>query len=100
VTAAWSVVIALGLAALARREVMYVRLARREDRALAARFGWGFAAYAARTPAFVPFGRGQLDPTVWPLTWEGSTEPEPVGHSTGSTAGRVSADGSLARGKR
>jgi protein-S-isoprenylcysteine O-methyltransferase Ste14 len=51
--------------------VMYVRLARREDRELAARFGWGFAAYAARTPAFVPWGRGRLDPAVWPIAWKG-----------------------------
>jgi protein-S-isoprenylcysteine O-methyltransferase Ste14 len=34
--------------------VMYVRLARREDRELAARVGEEFRAYAARTPAFLP----------------------------------------------
>jgi protein-S-isoprenylcysteine O-methyltransferase Ste14 len=37
--------------------VMYIRMARREDRELAARFGEEFRAYAARTPAFVPCGR-------------------------------------------
>jgi protein-S-isoprenylcysteine O-methyltransferase Ste14 len=37
--------------------VMYLRLARREDRELAARFGEAFGEYAARTPAFVPWAR-------------------------------------------
>jgi protein-S-isoprenylcysteine O-methyltransferase Ste14 len=34
--------------------VMYARLARREEREVAARFGAEYAAYAARTPAFFP----------------------------------------------
>jgi protein-S-isoprenylcysteine O-methyltransferase Ste14 len=50
--------------------VMYVRLARREDRELAQRFGWAFAAYAAHTPAFVPWARGRLSRDVWPLGWD------------------------------
>ncbi len=33
---------------------MYVRLARREEREALARFGEGYATYAASTPAFVP----------------------------------------------
>jgi methanethiol S-methyltransferase len=73
--------------------VMYVRLARREDRELAARFGWGFAAYAARTPAFLPWGRGRLDPAVWPLTWEGDARPEPGRHTSEDPAGGVTAGG-------
>jgi len=40
--------------------VMYVRLARREDEELATFFGEAFLAYAARTPAFLPWGRGGL----------------------------------------
>ena len=67
--------------------VMYVRLARREDRELAARFGWGFAAYAARTPAFVPWDRGRLDPAVWPIAWKGDA-PLDVG-SRSTTASDV-----------
>lgn len=35
--------------------VMYTRLAGREDRELAARFGEPFQEYAARTPAFIPW---------------------------------------------
>jgi methanethiol S-methyltransferase len=62
--------------------VMYVRLARREDRELAARFGWGFAAYAARTPAFVPWGRGRLDPAVWPIAWKGDAPLDAGSRST------------------
>lgn len=38
---------------------MYVRLARREDRDLAGLFGEAFLDYAARTPAFIPRGRGR-----------------------------------------
>jgi len=34
--------------------VMYARLARREEREVAAAFGTEYAAYAARTPAFLP----------------------------------------------
>lgn len=34
--------------------MMYVRLARREEREIAAGFGEAYARYAARTPAFVP----------------------------------------------
>ncbi|MGH7318327.1 MAG: methyltransferase family protein [Candidatus Rokuibacteriota bacterium] len=37
--------------------VMYARLARREDAELATRFGEAFREYAARTPAFIPWGR-------------------------------------------
>jgi protein-S-isoprenylcysteine O-methyltransferase Ste14 len=62
--------------------VMYVRLARREDRELATRFGWGFAAYAARTPAFRPWGRGQLDPAVWPIAWRGDAPLDAGSRST------------------
>ena len=65
--------------------VMYVRLARREDRELAARFGWGFAAYAARTPAFLPGGRGRLDPAVWPIAWKGDAPLDPRSHSTAAS---------------
>jgi protein-S-isoprenylcysteine O-methyltransferase Ste14 len=71
--------------------VMYVRLARREERELAARFGWGFGAYAARTPAFVPWGRGRLDPAVWPIAWKGDAPPDAGSHS--STAGGVTSGG-------
>lgn len=39
--------------------VMYVRLARREDRELATRFDQAFHQYAARTPAFIPRGAGR-----------------------------------------
>jgi len=38
--------------------VMYVWLARREDEELATFFGETFLEYAARTPAFLPWGRG------------------------------------------
>lgn len=38
--------------------VMYVRLARREDEELATVFGEVFLDYAARTPVFIPWGRG------------------------------------------
>lgn len=38
--------------------LMYARLARREDEELAVIFGEAFLRYAARTPAFVPWGRG------------------------------------------
>ena len=62
--------------------VMYLRLARREDWELAARFGWGFAAYAARTPAFLPGGRGRLDPAVWPIAWNGDAPLDPGGRFT------------------
>ncbi|HXK34460.1 MAG TPA: isoprenylcysteine carboxylmethyltransferase family protein [Dehalococcoidia bacterium] len=41
--------------------VMYVRLARREDLELATFFGEAFLKWAARTPAFVPWGRGRVD---------------------------------------
>ncbi len=33
---------------------MYVRLARREEREVEARFGKAYRSYAARTPAFLP----------------------------------------------
>jgi protein-S-isoprenylcysteine O-methyltransferase Ste14 len=39
--------------------VMYVRLARREDEELAARFDWAFIHYATWTRAFVPWGPGR-----------------------------------------
>lgn len=42
--------------------VMYVRLARREDEELAAAFGKAYLDYAARTPAFVPWGNGRRMP--------------------------------------
>lgn len=41
--------------------VMYVRLARREDLELATFFGEAFLEWAARTPAFIPWGRGRVD---------------------------------------
>jgi protein-S-isoprenylcysteine O-methyltransferase Ste14 len=41
--------------------VMYVRLARREDLELATFFGEAFLDWAARTPAFIPWGRGGVD---------------------------------------
>ena len=41
--------------------VMYVRLARREDLELATFFGEAFLDWAARTPAFNPWGRGGVD---------------------------------------
>lgn len=41
--------------------VMYGRLARREDEELATFFGEAFLDYAARTPAFLPWGRGRVD---------------------------------------
>ncbi|MBI4562144.1 MAG: hypothetical protein HY724_08860 [Candidatus Rokubacteria bacterium] len=40
--------------------VMYVRLAQREDQELATVFGGAFQAYAARTPAFLPWARDRL----------------------------------------
>lgn len=55
--------------------VMYVRLARREDDELAARFGEAFRDYAARTPAFLPWGRARVPggPRVSSATpWRGS----------------------------
>jgi protein-S-isoprenylcysteine O-methyltransferase Ste14 len=39
--------------------VMYVRLARREEEELRTVFGDAFPEYAARTPAFIPWGRGR-----------------------------------------
>lgn len=39
--------------------VMYVRLARWEDEELAAFFGEAYLDYAARTPAFIPWGKGR-----------------------------------------
>jgi protein-S-isoprenylcysteine O-methyltransferase Ste14 len=39
--------------------VMYVRLARREDRELSSFFGEAFRRYAAGTPAFFPWGAGR-----------------------------------------
>jgi protein-S-isoprenylcysteine O-methyltransferase Ste14 len=39
--------------------VMYVRLARREEEELRTVFGDAFLEYAARTPAFIPWGRGR-----------------------------------------
>ncbi|HEX2797225.1 MAG TPA: methyltransferase, partial [Immundisolibacter sp.] len=40
--------------------VMYLRLARREEREVAAAFGAEYAAYAARVPAFFPRWRGTV----------------------------------------
>lgn len=42
--------------------LMYVRLARWEDAELATFFGEAFIEYAARTPAFLPWGRGRIVP--------------------------------------
>ena len=42
--------------------VMYTRLARREDEELATFFGEAFLDYAARTRAFLPWGRGRAVP--------------------------------------
>lgn len=44
--------------------VMYVRLARREDFELATFFGAAFLEWTARTPAFIPWGRGRVDRTL------------------------------------
>lgn len=44
--------------------VMYVMLARREDEELATFFSEAFLEYAARTPAFVPWGRGGVRPSL------------------------------------
>jgi protein-S-isoprenylcysteine O-methyltransferase Ste14 len=74
--------------------VLYVRLARREDRELAKRFGWGFAAYAARTPAFVPWARGRLDRDVWPLGWDDAVARDPDRHPSGPAPGGGTAGGS------
>ena len=49
----WPTVLTLAMAPVLI--VMYVRLARREDRELAARFGDGSTAYASRVPAFWPW---------------------------------------------
>ena len=49
--------------------VMYARLARREDEELATFFGEAFRDYAARTPAFVPWGRGR---SAWTLAHTGA----------------------------
>ena len=43
---------------------MYVRLARREDLELATFFGEVFLKWAARTPAFIPWGRARVDRTL------------------------------------
>ena len=80
--------------------VMYVRLARREDRELAARFAWGFAAYAARTPAFVPWARGRLGRDVWPIGWEDDAERDPEGSSSRDAPGGVTAEGSRSTDSR
>jgi protein-S-isoprenylcysteine O-methyltransferase Ste14 len=45
--------------------VMYIRLARREDLELATFFGEAFLDWAARTPAFMPWGRGRVDRKLW-----------------------------------
>ena len=49
----WPTVLTLAMAPVLI--VMYVRLARREDQELAARFGYEFTAYASRVPAFWPW---------------------------------------------
>jgi protein-S-isoprenylcysteine O-methyltransferase Ste14 len=56
--------------------VMYVRLAREEDEELVTVFGEAFLDYVARTPAFIPWGRGRPFRTVLRLTAE---RPGPVG---------------------
>jgi protein-S-isoprenylcysteine O-methyltransferase Ste14 len=45
--------------------VMYIRLARREDLELATFFGEALLDWAARTPAFIPWGRGRVDRKLW-----------------------------------
>jgi protein-S-isoprenylcysteine O-methyltransferase Ste14 len=45
--------------------VMYVRLARSEDLELATFFGEAFLDWVARTPAFIPWGRGRVDRMLW-----------------------------------
>lgn len=45
--------------------VMYVRLARREDLEIATSYGEAFLEWAARTPAFIPWGRGGVDRKLW-----------------------------------
>ncbi|MBI4636665.1 MAG: isoprenylcysteine carboxylmethyltransferase family protein [Candidatus Rokubacteria bacterium] len=45
--------------------VMYIRLARREDLELATFFGETLLDWAARTPAFIPWGRGRVDRKLW-----------------------------------
>jgi protein-S-isoprenylcysteine O-methyltransferase Ste14 len=72
--------------------VMYARQGRREDRELAQRFGWAFAAYAARTPAFVPGARGRVSRDVWPLGWEDAGR-DADGHSSRDVPDSVTADG-------
>jgi protein-S-isoprenylcysteine O-methyltransferase Ste14 len=74
--------------------VMYVRLARREDRKLAERFGWPLAVYAARTPAFVPWARGRLSRDVWPIGWEDDARRDSQGHCSGDVPGGETAGGS------
>lgn len=51
--------------------VMYVHLARREDEELATVFGEAFLEYAARTPPFLPLGRGRAVPTPGPRERKG-----------------------------
>jgi protein-S-isoprenylcysteine O-methyltransferase Ste14 len=48
--------------------VMYVRLARREDLELATFFGEAFLDWVARTPGFIPLGRGRVDRKLWART--------------------------------
>jgi protein-S-isoprenylcysteine O-methyltransferase Ste14 len=57
---------------------VYVRLARREDEELARSFGEGFVEYAARTPAFIPWGSRRQ----WLLGWRAPVE-SPRGVATG-----------------
>ncbi len=72
--------------------VMYVRLARREDRELARRFAWGFAAHVARTPAFTPGWPGRLSWDVWPLGWEeDDARPDTAGRASGDVPAGVTA---------
>ena len=59
---------------------VYVRLARSEEREVAARFGDGWAAYAARTPRFLPrLGRTRPHPDT--------SVPEPWAPTAGTASG-------------
>jgi hypothetical protein len=57
--------------------VVYIRLARQEDEELATFFGEAFLDYAARTPAFLPWGRGRSGLEVRQRLSEGRGAPGP-----------------------
>lgn len=76
----WPTVLTLAMAPILI--VMYVRLARREDQELAARFGDEFTAYASRVPAF------------WPRTHSpGGQSPAPSTAPLGSRSAPEAAEG-------